>query len=117
MNTYKICFRCEGVLQFAEITSDQIANFVISEEYDIQSFADKMFEDDKAYFEHHFWQGGKYYIVTFSYDSVKHLNIFCRPGGENDADNEHIIAKNVEYTPVSCEDEDGNVIWTLNEEC
>ena len=29
MNTYKICFRCEGVLQFAEITSDQIANFVI----------------------------------------------------------------------------------------
>ena len=117
MNKYKICFRCEGVLQFAELTSDQIATFVISEEYDIQSLADKMFEDDKAYFEHHFTQGGKYYIATFSYDDVKHLSIFCRPGGETDAANEHIIAKNVEYTPVSCEDEDGNVIWTLNEEC
>ena len=117
MNTYKICFRCEGVLQFAELTSDQIANFVISEEYDIMTFADKMFEDDKAYFEHHFWQGGKYYTATFSYDDVKHLSIFCRPGGEKDTDNEYLIAKNVEYIPVSCEDEDGNVIWTLNEEC
>ena len=116
MNKYKICFRCEGVLQFAELTSDQIATFVISEEYGIQSLADKMFEDDKAYFEHHFWQGGKYYIVTFSYDSVNHLNIFCRPGGEEDTDNEHLIARDVEYTPVSCEDEDGNVIWTLNDE-
>ena len=28
MNKFKICFRCEGVLQFAELTSDQIANFV-----------------------------------------------------------------------------------------
>ena len=117
MNTYKICFRCEGVLQFAELTSDQIANFVISEEHDIQSLVDKMFDDETQYFEHHFYQKGKYYIVTFSYDDVKHLSIFCRPGGETDVDNEHIIAKNVEYTPVSCEDEDGNVIWTLNEEC
>ena len=116
MNKYKICFRCEGVLQFAELTSDQIANFVMSEEHAIQSFADKMFEDDKQNFEYHFGHGGKYYIVTFSYDSVKHLNIFCRPGGEEDTDNEHIIAKNVEYTPVSCEDEEGNVIWTLNDE-
>ena len=116
MNTYKICFRCEGVLQFAQITSDQIGNFVISEEHDIQSLVDKMLDDETQYFEHHFWHGGKYYIVTFSYDSVKHLNIFCRPGGEKDADNEYLIAKNVEYIPVSCEDEDGNVIWTLNEE-
>ena len=116
MNKYKICFRCEGVLQFAELTSDQIANFVISEEYAIQSFADKIFEDDTWGFEHHFKQGGKYYIVTFSYDDVRRLSIFCRPGGESDIDNEQLIAKNVEYTPVSCEDEDGNVIWRLDEE-
>ena len=116
MNKYKICFRCEGVLQFAELTSDQIANFVISEEHNIQSFADKMFGDNKQYFEHHFKQKGKYYIATFSYDDVKLLNIFCRPGGEKDFDNEELIAKNVEYTPVSCEDDEGNVIWTLNEE-
>ena len=116
MNTYKICFRCEGVLQFAELTSDQIANFIISEKYEIQSLADKMFEDDKQYFEHHFVQEGKYYIVTFSYDDVRLLNIFCRPGGKEDIDNEQIVAKNVEYTPVSCEDEDGNVIWRLDEE-
>ena len=82
MNKYKICFRCEGVLQFAELTSDQIANFIISEKYEIQSLADKMFEDDKQYFEHHFVQEGKYYIVTFSYDDVRLLNIFCRPGGK-----------------------------------
>ena len=116
MNKYKICFRCEGVLQFAELTSDQIANFIISEKYEIQSLADKMFEDDKQYFEYHFVQEGKYYIVTFSYDDVRLLNIFYRPGGKEDIDNEQIIAKNVEYTPVSCEDEDGNVIWRLDEE-
>ena len=116
MNKYKICFRCEGVLQFAELTSDQIANFIISEKYEIQSLADKMFEDDKQYFEHHFVQEGKYYIVTFSYDDVRLLNIFCRPGGKEDIDNEQPVAKNVEYTPVSCEDEDGNVIWRLDEE-
>ena len=116
MNKYKICFRCEGVLQFTELTSDQIANFIISEKYEIQSLADKMFEDDKQYFEHHFVQEGKYYIVTFSYDDVRLLNIFCRPGGKEDIDNEQIVAKNVEYTPVSCEDEDGNVIWRLDEE-
>ena len=34
-----------------------------------------------------------------------------------DIDNEHIIARDVEYVPISCTDEDGNVIWTLNEEC
>ena len=116
MNKYKICFRCEGVLQFAELTSDQIANFIISEKYEIQSLADKMFEDDKQYFEHHFVQEGKYYIVTFSYDDVRLLNIFCRPAGKEDIDNEQLVAKNVEYTPVSCEDEDGNVIWRLDEE-
>ena len=116
MNKYKICFRCEGVLQFTELTSDQIANFIISEKYEIQSLADKMFEDDKQYFEHHFVQEGKYYIVTFSYDDVRLLNIFCRPGGKEDIDNEQIVAKNVEYTPVSCEDEDGNVMWRLDEE-
>ena len=116
MNKYKICFRCEGVLQFAELTSDQIANFIISEKYEIQSLADKMFEDDKQYFEHHFVQEGKYYIVTFSYDDVRYLNIFCRPGGKEDIDNEQIVTKNVEYTPVSCEDEDGNVIWRLDDE-
>ena len=116
MNKYKICFRCEGVLQFAELTSDQIANFIISEKYEIQSLADKMFEDDKQYFEHHFVQEGKYYIVTFSYDDVRLLNIFCRSGGKEDIDNEQLVAKNVEYTPVSCEDENGNVIWRLDEE-
>ena len=75
-----------------------------------------MFEDDKQYFEHHFVQEGKYYIVTFSYDDVSLLNIFCRHGGKEDIDNEQLVAKNVEYTPVSCEDEDGNVIWRLDEE-
>ena len=45
MNTYKICFRCEGVLQFAEITSDQIANFVISEEQEIQSLISNIIDD------------------------------------------------------------------------
>ena len=54
MNTYKICFRCEGVLQFAEITSDQIANFVISEEQEIQSLISNIIDDDTQYFEHHF---------------------------------------------------------------
>ena len=54
--------------------------------------------------------------MTFSHDDVRRLSIFCRPGGENDIDNEQLIAKNVEYTPVSCEDEDGNVIWRLDEE-
>ena len=116
MNTYKICFRCEGVLQFAEITSDQIANFVISEEQEIQSLIDKIFDDDAQYFEHHFEQKGKHYIATFSYGDVRHLNIFCRPGGKEDIDNEHIIARDVEYVPISCTDEEGNVIWTLNEE-
>ena len=116
MNTYKICFRCEGVLQFAEITSDQIANFVISEEQEIQSLIDKIFDDDTQYFEHHFDQKGKHYIATFSYGDVRHLNIFCRPGGKEDIDNEQIVVKNIEYTPVSCEDEDGNVIWRLDDE-
>ena len=116
MNKYKICFRCEGVLQFAELTSDQIANFVMSEGHEIQSLIDKMFDDDTQYFEHHFKQKGKYYIATFSYNGIIRLNIFCRPGGKEDIDNEYLIAENADYIPVSCEDEDGNVIWTLNEE-
>ena len=116
MNTYKICFRCEGVLQFAEITSDQIANFVISEEQEIQSLISNIIDDETQYFEHHFDQKGKHYIATFSYGDVRHLNIFCRPGGKEDIDNEHIIARDVEYVPISSTDEEGNVIWTLNEE-
>ena len=116
MNTYKICFKHEGVLRFAEITSDQIANFVMSDTHEIQSFTDVIFTTEGQDFEHHFEKDGKYYIVTFSYDSVKHLNIFCRPGGKEDTDNEHIVEENVDYVPVSLTDKDDNVIWTLDNE-
>ena len=47
---------------------------------------------------------------------ISHVAVFPKKIVKQ-VDNEHIIARDVEYVPISCTDEDGNVIWTLNEEC
>ena len=113
MNKFKICYKFDGKTRFSELTAEQIANFVMSEAYEIQSLADAIFEKNKD-FQDEFTYNDKFYIVTFSYDSVYKLNIFERNSKE-DTDSEHIVARDVEYVVVSaCED--GNCYWILNEE-
>jgi hypothetical protein len=113
MNTFKICYKFDGKTRFSELTAEQIANFVMSETYEIQSLADAIFEENKD-FQDEFTYNDKFYIVTFSYDNVYKLNIFERNSKE-DTDSEHIVARDVEYVVVSaCEDD--NCYWILDEE-
>lgn len=113
MNTFKICYKFDGKTRFSELTAEQIANFVMSETYEIQSLTDAIFEENKD-FQDEFTYNDKFYIVTFSYDNVYKLNIFERNSKE-DTDSEHIVARDVEYVVVSaCEDD--NCYWILNEE-
>ena len=113
MNTFKICYKFDGKTRFSVLTAEQIANFVMSEAHEIQSFADTIFEENRD-FQDEFKYNGKFYIVTFSYDNVTRLNIFERDS-EEDTDSEHIVAKDVEYFVVSAS-ENGNCYWSLNEE-
>lgn len=113
MNTFKICYKFDGKTRFSELTAEQIANFVMTETYEIQSLADAIFEENKD-FQDEFTYNDKFYIVTFSYDNVYKLNIFERNSKE-DTDSEHIVARDVEYVVVSaCEDD--NCYWILDEE-
>jgi hypothetical protein len=113
MNTFKICYKFDGKTRFSELTAEQIANFVMSETYEIQSLADAIFKENKD-FQDEFTYNDKFYIVTFSYDNVYKLNIFERNSKE-DTDSEHIVARDVEYVVVSaCEDD--NCYWILDEE-
>ena len=115
MNTYKITFNYGGKPYFCTMTANQIANFVMSQAHELQSFADMIFTRDNEDFQYTFKKNNKFYIVTFSYDFVNKLNIFER-NSEEDTDSEHIVAKEVEYTVIAAYDEDSNLIWSIEEE-
>ena len=116
MFTYKICYNFNGSLKFAKLTSAEIAAFVMSKEYDIESMADVIFETPELEFRHTFNHDGKFYIVSFSYDDVHKLNIWFR-NSEQDADSETLAVRDLDYVVISCSDDNGNVIWTIDEEC
>jgi len=97
------------------MTANQIANFVMSQAHELQSFADMIFTRDNEDFQYTFKKNDKFYIVTFSYDFVNKLNIFER-NSEDDTDSEHIVAKEVEYIVIAAYDEDSNLIWSIEEE-
>jgi hypothetical protein len=97
------------------MTANQIANFVMSQAHELQSFADMIFTRDNEDFQHTFKNNNKFYIVTFSYDFVNKLNIFER-NSEKDTDSEHMVAKEVEYTVIAAYDENGNLLWSIDEE-
>jgi hypothetical protein len=97
------------------MTANQIANFVMSQAHELQSFADMIFTRDNEDFQHIFKNNDKFYIVTFSYDFVNKLNIFER-NSEKDTDSEHMVAKEVEYTVIAAYDENGNLLWSIDEE-
>ena len=104
MFTYKICYNFNGSLKFAKLTSAEIAAFVMSKEYDIESMADVIFETPELEFRH-----------TFNHD-VHKLNIWVR-NSEQDADSETLAVRDLDYVVISCSDDNGNVIWTIDEEC
>jgi hypothetical protein len=97
------------------MTANQIANFVMSQAHELQSFADMIFTRDNEDFQHTFKNNDKFYIVTFSYDFVNKLNIFER-NSEKDTDSEHMVAKEVEYIVIAAYDENGNLLWSIDEE-
>jgi hypothetical protein len=74
-----------------------------------------IFTRDNEDFQHTFKNNDKFYIVTFSYDFVNKLNIFER-NSEKDTDSEHMVAKEVEYTVIAAYDENGNLLWSIDEE-
>lgn len=113
MNTFKICFSFDNKVRVAEVTAEQIAGYVMSNAYDIQSLADNIFETNSD-FQHEFPYNGKYYIVTFSYDDVKLLNIFERNSKE-DGDSEHLVEENVPYTLIAAY-KDNHCYWNMAEE-
>lgn len=115
MNTYKITFNYGGKPYFCTMAANQIANFVMSQAHELQSFADMIFTRDDEDFQYTFTKNNKFYIVTFSYDFVNKLNIFER-NSEDDTDSEHIVAKEVDYLVIAAYDEDHNLLWSIDEE-
>lgn len=113
-NIYTITFPFNGEFHYAVFDANMIANIAIQ---DIASDAiADMNTEYNQWFKHRFINGGKHYMATFAYDTVKCLNIF-----ECDTDNpdsieydEHLVESNVPYTIIKIENEN-DIIFNLSE--
>ena len=61
MNTYKITFNYGSKPYFCTMTANQIANFVMSQAHELQSFADMIFTRDNEDFQYTFKKNDKFY--------------------------------------------------------
>lgn len=108
---YSVTFPFMGEYFYCDIPAnyfaDKIANDIMGD-----SMSDVLSETE-GWFEYRFNHGGKSYMATFSYDSVKLFNVFETFGNpESDDYDECIVANDIPYIVLKIK-QDKNVLYNV----